>query len=135
MLERGCEVLQRRQEMATQRRGARFQQPYQFTESKRQRVHGESSQGPRTQSPARPEGKPNQNLNRQQQQPQQPQQHQRDRSRLQCWNCGEIGHVRWNCPRGDQRQSSRVTQGPMFAISQDDARIPNDAMEGKILVI
>ncbi|OVA01298.1 hypothetical protein BVC80_8793g3 [Macleaya cordata] len=71
--------------MATQRQGARFQQQNQFIGGKRQRVHGESSQGQRTtpparapQSPARPEGKPNQNQNRQQQQPQQPQQQQRD---------------------------------------------------------
>ncbi|OVA18876.1 hypothetical protein BVC80_8373g8 [Macleaya cordata] len=93
MLERGCEVLQRRQEMATQKRGAnQFQQQNQFGGDKRQRVQGKSSQGQRQQpqqqrvapqdrapqQPNRPQG------NQGQQQPRPQQQQQRDDGRVQC---------------------------------------------------
>ncbi|OVA04830.1 zinc finger protein [Macleaya cordata] len=139
MLERGCEVLQRRQEMATQKRGAnQFQQQNQFGGDKRQRVQGESSQGQRQQpqqqraapqdrapqQPNRPQG------NQGQQQPRPQQQQPRDDGRVQCWDCGERGHVKRNCPRGNRQQTGGVTQGRMFAISQDNARVSDDVIEG-----
>ncbi|OVA01317.1 zinc finger protein [Macleaya cordata] len=152
MLERGCEVLQRRQEIATQRRGAnQFQQQNQFGGGKRHKVQGESSQvqrqqpqqqraapqGSAPQQPNRPQGNQNQEqLWPQQQQQSRPQQQQppRDDGRFQCWNCGERGHVKWNCSRGDRPQTGGVTQRRMFAMAQGDARASDDVIEGRILL-
>ncbi|OVA11835.1 hypothetical protein BVC80_633g48 [Macleaya cordata] len=143
MLARGCEVLQRRQEIATQRRGAnQFQQQNQFRGDKRQMVQGESSQGQRQQPQqqrAAPQGRapqqPNSPQGNQGQQQARPQQQQpRDDGRIQYWDCGERGYVKRNCPRGDRPRTSGITQGRMFAISQDDARNSNEVMEGKILL-
>ncbi|OVA02084.1 zinc finger protein [Macleaya cordata] len=129
--------------MATQKRGAnQFQQQNQFGGDKRQRVQGESSQGQRQQpqqqrappqdrapqQPNRPQG------NQGQQQPRPQQQQPRDDGRVQCWDCGERGHVKRNCPRGNRQQTGGVTQGRMFAISQDNARVSDDVIEGRILL-
>ncbi|OVA09474.1 zinc finger protein [Macleaya cordata] len=143
MLEKGCEVLQRRQEIATQKRGAnQFQQQNQFGGDKRQRVQGESSQGQRQQPQQQrtaPQGRAPQQPNRPQgnqgqQQPRPQQQQPRDDGRVQCWDCGERGHVKRNCPRGNRQQTGGVTQGRMFAISQDNARVSDDVIEGRILL-
>ncbi|OUZ99239.1 hypothetical protein BVC80_813g7 [Macleaya cordata] len=127
MLERGCEVLQRRQEIATQKRGAnQFQQQNQFGGDKRQMRAVPQGRAP--QQPNRPQG------NQGQQQPRPQQQQPRDDGRIQCWDSGERGHVRRNCARGDRQRTSEVTQGHMFAISQDDARVSDDVIEGRILL-
>ncbi|OVA03840.1 hypothetical protein BVC80_7217g2 [Macleaya cordata] len=143
MLERGCEVLQRRQEIATQKRGAnQFQQQNQFGGDKRHRVQGESSQGQRQQPQqqrAAPQGRAPQQPNRPQgnqgqQQPRPQQQQPRDDGRVQCWDCGERGHVKRNFPRGNRQQAGGVTQGRMFDISQDNAQVSDDVIEGRILL-
>ncbi|OVA08848.1 zinc finger protein [Macleaya cordata] len=141
MLERGCEVLQRRQETATQKRRAnQFQQQNQYRGVKRQRVQGESSQGQRQQPQqqrAAPQGRAPQQPNRpqgNQGQQQSQQQQPRDDGRIQCWDCGERGHVKRNCPRGNRQQTGGVTQGCMFAISQDNAWVSDDVIKGKILL-
>ncbi|OVA13115.1 zinc finger protein [Macleaya cordata] len=102
------------------------------------RVQGESSQGQRQQPQQQrtaPQGRAPQQPNRPQgnqgQQQLRPQQQQpRDDGRVQCWDCGERRHVKRNCPRGNRQQTGRVTQGRMFAISQDNSWVSDDVIKG-----
>ncbi|OVA10797.1 zinc finger protein [Macleaya cordata] len=114
MLERGCE--------GRKAEGTRRVIPRTETTTPQQRA---APQDRAPQQPNRPQG----NQGQQQPRPQQ-QQQPRDDGRVQCWDCGERGHVKRNCPRGNRQQTGGVTQGRMFAISQDNAWVSDDVIEG-----